>query len=66
MLDSGTGKFTKKKTSMNYLQKYYHKGAFYQDDDAEVLKRDTTAPTGMDKVDKTDLLNRYILNRIPY
>lgn len=40
----------------NYLQKYYHKGAFYQDDDSDILRRNyAAAPTGEDKFDKTQL-----------
>ena len=54
-MDSKTGKFDKKKQSMKFLQKYYHKGAFFQDTEEEVLKRDTSAPTGMDKIDKSNL-----------
>lgn len=29
------------------MQKYYHKGAFYQDDDDEIFKRDYNLPTPM-------------------
>jgi microfibrillar-associated protein 1 len=52
-IDSKTDKFQKKKTSMKFLQKYYHKGAFFQNMDDQVIHRDTSAPTGMDKIDKT-------------
>jgi len=47
-------KITKKKErkQMKYLQKYYHKGAFYQDDET-VQKADATAPTLEDKMDIT-------------
>jgi len=46
------------KGEMKFLQKYYHPGAFYQDDEEakELYLRDFTAPTGMDKeVDKVFL-----------
>ncbi|KAI8879118.1 hypothetical protein K501DRAFT_336319 [Backusella circina FSU 941] len=46
--DKDRGQFT-------FMQKYYHKGAFYQDDDNEVLNRDYTAPT-IDEVRNKDLL----------
>lgn len=49
---------TKKK--WKFMQKYYHKGAFFQtaSDDIggdEIYKRDFSAPTGEDKLDKTIL-----------
>lgn len=39
---------------MKFMQKYYHKGAFYQDDEA-VKTIDATAPTLEDKMDITIL-----------
>lgn len=36
-----------------FLQKYYHKGAFYQDQ--EILSRDYSAPTLEDKFDRSVL-----------
>ncbi|GMK57222.1 hypothetical protein CspeluHIS016_0400560 [Cutaneotrichosporon spelunceum] len=36
---------TKEKPQMGFLQKYYHKGAFHQDEDDELLGRDYTAAT---------------------
>lgn len=36
-------RFNKKKTHMKFLQKYYHKGAFFADQ--EILQRDYTQPT---------------------
>ncbi len=41
------------KAKWNFLQKYWHKGAFYQDQD--ILQRDYSAPTEADLVDKTML-----------
>ncbi|KAI8977346.1 splicing factor, Prp19-binding domain-containing protein [Mycotypha africana] len=38
-----------------FMQKYYHKGAFFQDTDDEVFKRDYTAPT-IDEVRHKELL----------
>ncbi|EGD74533.1 hypothetical protein PTSG_05897 [Salpingoeca rosetta] len=43
------------KGKMGFMQKYYHKGAFFQDEDSELFKRDVTAPTLEDKFDKTVL-----------
>ena len=46
------------------MQKYYHKGAFFQSDaddhagtagSAEIYRRDFSSPTGEDKMDKTIL-----------
>ena len=38
-----------------FLQKYYHRGAFYLDEENDLLKRDITAPTLEDHFDKTVL-----------
>ncbi|PNW83267.1 hypothetical protein CHLRE_05g232950v5 [Chlamydomonas reinhardtii] len=52
------------KAKWNFLQKYWHKGAFFQEtaDDTrgttgvdDIFKRDYSAPTGMDKFDKSML-----------
>ncbi len=52
------------KKSWKFLQKYWHKGAFFQDEgdagkDAvggdSIFRRDYSAPTGDDKMDKTVL-----------
>ena len=52
----------KDKPKMAFMQKYYHKGAFFQEsaDDAfgtagpdEIYKRDFTAPTELERGDKT-------------
>ncbi|KAI8644193.1 splicing factor, Prp19-binding domain-containing protein [Parasitella parasitica] len=44
----------KDKGQHTFMQKYYHKGAFYQDD-SEVLQRDYSAPT-VDEVRNKDVL----------
>ncbi|XP_058112975.1 uncharacterized protein LOC131256003 [Magnolia sinica] len=52
------------KQKWRFMQKYYHKGAFFQSDvddhvatasSNEIYKRDFSAPTGEDKMDKTIL-----------
>lgn len=45
------------KGQMRFLQKYYHKGVFYTDDDqvSAALKKDFTAPTLDDQFDKSSL-----------
>ena len=40
------------KSQYKFLQKYYHKGAFYQEDHKEILSRDCAQPTGADRSDK--------------
>lgn len=35
----------REKGEMGFLQKYYHKGAFHQDDDSEIFTRDYTGAT---------------------
>lgn len=43
----------------NFMQRYYHKGAFYADDDDDDLRKRAEeyarAPTGQDKIDFTSL-----------
>jgi microfibrillar-associated protein 1 len=47
------------KSKLNFLQKYYHKGAFYQaeasSDPTHVLNRDYNLPTWQDKIDRSGL-----------
>ncbi|KAJ9559100.1 hypothetical protein OSB04_013714 [Centaurea solstitialis] len=52
------------KQKWRFMQKYYHKGAFFQDDPDDtaatvgsdgIFQRDFSAPTGEDKMDKTIL-----------
>lgn len=40
------------KSEYKFLQKYYHKGAFYQEEHKEILSRDYAQPTGADRSDK--------------
>ncbi len=49
-LKNGT---TKEKSKVKFLQKYYHKGAFFGDED--LLQRDYTQATLEDQFDKTAL-----------
>merc|ERR1719270_1725955 len=43
------------KGKYKFMQKYYHRGAFYIDEDESVLKRDVSHATLEDKFDKTVL-----------
>lgn len=43
------------KGKYKFLQKYYHRGAFYLDNEEDKLKRDITAPTLEDHFDKSIL-----------
>lgn len=43
------------KGKMKFMQKYYHKGAFFMDQNEELYDRDTTEATGEDRVDKAAL-----------
>jgi len=54
-LNSKDPKQQKDKGQFRFLQKYYHKGAFYLSED-EVFHRDFTAPTGADKTVDRGLL----------
>lgn len=45
----------KEKGQYTFLQKYYHKGAFYQNTEDEIFKRDYTAPT-VDEIRNKELL----------
>ena len=58
---AGLKVFRKDKERMNFLQKYYHKGAFYMDEGsvadkaADVRARSYAAPTGADRYDRSQL-----------
>ena len=43
------------KGKYKFMQKYYHRGAFYVDEEQDLLKRDVSAPTLEDRFDKTVL-----------
>lgn len=43
------------KQQLNFMQKYYHKGAFYQDADDPIFRRDFNAAVGEDAWDKSTL-----------
>jgi len=45
----------KARKKWNFLQKYYHAGVFYQDEDDAIINRDTSSATLEDKHDKTIL-----------
>ncbi len=60
--DAANPKETKIKGEMRFLQKYYHRGAYYQADDDEVWKRDFAAPTGEDKTVDRTLLPKVLLS----
>ncbi|EGR28160.1 microfibril-associated protein, putative [Ichthyophthirius multifiliis] len=45
----------KQQRQYNFMQKYYHKGAFYQDDEDEVFQRDFNMPVGEELMDKSVL-----------
>ena len=59
--DNAAGRFdVKEKKKLNFMQKYYHKGAFFMDEDSiknpnDVRTRDYNEPTLEDKIDKQKL-----------
>ena len=66
MTDDEKAKYLKEKEEMNrskgkkeskftFMQKYYHKGAFYQDSGEEIYQRDFSAPTEKESINKEAL-----------
>ena len=45
----------KKQSSFTFMQKYYHKGAFFMDSGEEIYKRDFSAPTEQESINKEAL-----------
>ena len=54
--DKKIGKYkAKNKSDMKFMQRYYHKGVFFQDSDDPIFKRDYNVGVGTDNFDKTNL-----------
>jgi microfibrillar-associated protein 1 len=51
-LAAGIDRFKKDKGQQKFMQRYYHKGVFYQEDAGDLLERDYTAPTLEDNYNK--------------
>ena len=47
------------KGKYKFMQKYYHRGAFFLEKEEDVLKRDTTGATLEDRFDKTVSFSPY-------
>ena len=52
------------KGKYKFMQKYYHRGAFFLEKEEDVLKRDTTGATLEDRFDKTVRLALLLLVHI--
>lgn len=51
-LAQGIDRFHKERGQQKFMQRFYHKGAFFVEENAELLQRDYTAPTLEDKYNK--------------
>ena len=59
----------KPKHKMKFMQKYYHKGAYFVDDSErskELAERDYTTPTGDDLLEKTIMPKEYLVRGDDY
>ncbi|KAJ3204346.1 Microfibrillar-associated protein 1, partial [Clydaea vesicula] len=55
----------KEKQTLQFMQRYYHKGAFFMDDESEVLKKSYDQPTLEDKFNK-ELLPEVMQVKVSY
>jgi len=51
----GADAITSEKTAYKFMQKYYHKGAYYQDNDDPIFQRDFNVAIGEENFDKSTL-----------
>lgn len=62
--DKKIGKYKKEeKSSYQFMQKYYHKGIFFQHSDDPIFQRDYNIGVGTDNFDKSTLMRRLQVRR---